>query len=359
MLQNRIWSTCCIFTVLTAVHVSAVEPEVREAVTLQNVQAPAPNKLDEPLAKEFSLTKAVDFLDSASLNWQKQRQCFTCHTNYAFLYARPLIDSSAPAHVTVRAFAEELVEKRWVEKGPRWDAEVIATAAALAANDAQTTGKLHPTTRIALDRMWTLQRPDGGWNWLKCNWPPMESDDHYGACLAAVAVSVAPEKYRESDAAKQGIAKLKEYLAKNPAPTLHHEAMLLWASATGDEFLTKQQQQTTRDKLLSLQQADGGWSLPMLGDWKRHDEDEQSKISDGYGTGFVIFVLRQGGLPANDARLQKGIDWLKHNQRESGLWITRSLFRDGNHFISHAGTAFAIMAIKSCEAKTAPAVGMK
>ncbi|MDB5387939.1 MAG: hypothetical protein JWM11_3585 [Planctomycetaceae bacterium] len=337
----------------------SAEPAKREPVTLENVQAPQPNQLDEPLAKEFSLDKAVDFLDSAALNWQKQRQCFTCHTNYAFLYARPLVSSTAPVHATVRGFAEELVEKRWVEKGPRWDAEVIATAAALAANDALTTGKLHPTTRQALDKMWTLQRENGGWTWLKCGWPPMESDDHYGACLAAVAVSVAPENYRQTDVAKAGIAKLKEYLAKNPSPTLHHSAMLLWASSYGTDFLTPEQQQATRDKLIALQQADGGWSLPTLGDWKRDDKSPQSEVSDGYGTGFVIFVLRRTGLPATDARLQKGVVWLKNNQRESGRWITRSLKKDGHHFISHAGTAFAIMAIKSCEAPATAAVGMK
>ena len=39
---------------------------------------------------------------------------------------------------------------------PRWDTEVVATASALAIHDAATTGTLHPTTRKALDRMWTL-----------------------------------------------------------------------------------------------------------------------------------------------------------------------------------------------------------
>jgi hypothetical protein len=142
-----------------------------ENVTLDNVSNPGPNQLDEPLANEFSLDGAVRFLDSAALSWQKERQCFTCHTNYAYLYARPLVSSDAPAHAEVRRFAEELIEKRWVENGPRWDAEVVATAAALAFNDAATTRKLHPLTKVALDRMWTVQREDGGWTWLKCGWP--------------------------------------------------------------------------------------------------------------------------------------------------------------------------------------------
>ena len=321
-----------------------------EAVTLENVTNPGPNQLDEPVAKEFSLERAVHFLDSAALTWQKDRQCFTCHTNYAYLYARPAVSAAGPAHAEVRKFAEELVTTRWVDKGPRWDAEVVATAAALAFNDAATTGKLHVQTRQALDRMWTLQRDDGGWNWLKCGWPPMESDDHYGATLAAIAAGVAPEGYAKTDAARQGLEKLREYLKKNPSPTLHHQAMTLWAATLVDGLLTDAEKQATADKLWSLQKPDGGWALATLGDWQRADKGTQdTEHSDGYGTGFVVFVLRRAGTSASDARVQKAVAWLKANQRESGRWITRSLNKDNHHFISHAGTAFAIMALKACD----------
>ena len=56
-----------------------------EPVTLENVVEPAPNQSDELIAAEFSLDRAATFLDSASLQWQKQRKCMSCHTNYAFL----------------------------------------------------------------------------------------------------------------------------------------------------------------------------------------------------------------------------------------------------------------------------------
>ena len=71
--------------------------------------------------------------------------------------------------------------------------------------------------------------------------------------------------------------------------------------------------------------------------------------SDGYATGFLTYVLRMSGTPASDERLLKAVAWLKANQRESGRWFTRSLHADGKHFISHAGTAFAIMAIAAAE----------
>ncbi|MFH1922075.1 MAG: hypothetical protein ABIP48_19590 [Planctomycetota bacterium] len=169
---------------LGACTLSVQAASVAEPVTLENVVDPGPNQPGEPVAEEFSLEKAAHFLDSVSLRWQKERECFSCHTDHGYLCARPGISSDAPAHRQVRALAERLVGDRWATEGPRSHAEVVATAAALAFNDAATTGKLHPLTRQALDRMWTLQREDGAWNWPKCNWPPMESDEHYGVLSA-------------------------------------------------------------------------------------------------------------------------------------------------------------------------------
>mgnify|MGYP001618907677 CR=1 FL=1 len=337
-------------SLLSMIVLAGASSVAADAVTLENVQDPGENRRDEPLAKEFSLEKAVGFLDSAALQWQKQRQCFTCHTNYAHLYARPSVSADAPAAKEVRKFAEELIQKRWADKGPRWDAEVVATAAALAFNDAATTGKLHPLTRQALDRMWTLQREDGGFTWIKCDWPPMESDDHYGATLVAIAVGTAPEGYAQTAAAVKGMERLKHYLKENPGPTLHHRAMVLWGASKMEGLLSQDEKQKIVEKLRDLQKPDGGWALASLGDWKRADDTPQdTEHSDGYGTGFVVYVLRQSGVPASDLRIQKGIGWLKANQRESGRWFTRSLHKDSKHFITHAGSAFAVMAIAECQ----------
>ena len=73
--------------------------------------------------------------------------------------------------------------------------------------------------------------------------------------------------------------------------------------------------------------------------------------ADGYGTGLVIHVARRAGFPATDPRLVRGIRWLETHQRESGRWFTRSLAKDGRHFLTHAGTAFAVLALRACDAE--------
>lgn len=307
---------------------------------------------DEPLAEKLSLAKAAGYLDRAAEDWQTTRACATCHTNLAYLMARPVLESIAPAPPTVRDFVEEMVEARWENVGPRWDAEVVAVAAALAANDAQTTGKLHPLTRKALDKMWTLQREDGGWSWLNCGWPPMELDDHYGVTLAAIAAGVAPDNYAATPPAKEGLAKIRQYLAANPAPTAHHRAMVLWASGYSEGLLRADERAAIVDELVARRRADGGWSTAnLIEGWSEHkrkdDKPQETLASDGYGTGFVTYVLRRAGVGAEDARIKPALAWLATHQRQSGRWFTPSPTKDSKHYISNAGTAFAVLALDS------------
>src|SRR5262249_33007630 len=158
---------------------------------------------------------------------------------------------------------------------------------------------------------------------------PLEHDDYYGAVWAAVGVGRAPDGYAQTPRGKEGLAKLKGYLKATPPPDLHHAAMLLWASQRVEGLLTKGQQKETIDRLLALQRPDGGWSLASLGDYRRRDKaktpNPKDGPSDGYGTGFVVYVLRQAGVPAGDERIRRGAEWLRANQRASGRWFTRSL----------------------------------
>ena len=105
-------------------------------------------------------------------------------------------------------------------------------------------------------------------------------------------------------------------LAQNPPPTLHHTGMLLWADSYSLDLLSEEQRWEGVRRLLALQKADGGWSLATLGDWTRADGKAQDRASsDGYGTGFVLYILRRAGVPSSHAQLRKGVRWLKRHQR--------------------------------------------
>jgi squalene-hopene/tetraprenyl-beta-curcumene cyclase len=333
----------CVSVTFMSAHSAAAGPDI--------VKAPTPNRADEPVAKKLSLSKAAEFLDSASRNWTAERKCGTCHTNYPYMLARPFLKhGKVDSLATIRAFFEDRAA-HWDTQKPRWDTEVVATASALAFNDAHSSGKLHPLTRSALDRMWTLQRPDGSWGWLKCNWPPAEADDEYGVLVAALGVGVAPDGYAGTLAARAGLAKICGYLHSHPPPSLHHEIMLLWASCYLPDLMTAHNRQRVIEKLLALQRPDGGWSLPSLGDWKRHSgeaNDAKNAPSDGYATGLVLYVLRQSGLSKDGETIRRGVNWLSTHQRDSGRWFTRSLSNDRHHYITNAGTAYAVMALHAC-----------
>jgi len=317
------------------------------AVTLQNVVDPGPNRADEPFIEEFSFSAAVRFMDSAALSWQKKRKCFACHSNYAFLLARPAVTHEVPVHKTIRSALEHLAEN------PRstnyWVTEAVMVASVLAQNDAATTGKLQSVTRKALDRIWTAQREDGGWTWLDDNEPPSEIDDHYGVTMAAVGVGVAPDNYSDTPAAKKGLENIRRYFKNNPPVNMHHRAMKMLASLHVDGIMTSAEHQEVIKDLFALQKHDGGWGLATLGNWKRSDgKDQDYESSDGYGTGFTIYVLRCAGVSAEDPRIQKGIVWLKTHQRARGRWFTRSMKQDSKHYITNSGTAYAILALAAC-----------
>ena len=323
-----------------------------EPSAYQETVAIAPITPEEPLRKQYSVEAGGDYLDTVALNWQREQKCLACHATFAYLIARPAVSWDVPAHRQIRLAAERAVEREGLlAKEPKRSSQAVLLAAALAVNDAQTTHTLHPLTRRALDRMWTLERDDGTWPWpIGCKWPPSEIDEFYGVAVAALAAGVVPGEYRQTPQAKQGLEKIRGFFSRNPPATAYQRGLLLWVSRYLDGIMGEAQKKAAVDELLTLQRPDGGWAFAALGNWQRSDgKPQDTRTSDGYGTGFVVYVLRMAGLPAQHPQIQKGIGWLKTHQRSSGRWYTRSANKDSKHLIANEGTAFALMALAACD----------
>jgi len=356
-----------------------------EPITLANVEPPADISADERLAKTFSLQNAAQHLDRTALSWQKDHACTACHTMLPYLMARPALEGVLASSGEVRQFFEEVVAGQR-EAMPGYTCQdpeavraavAIGTAAALAMNDRGTTGTLHPSTRQALESMWKLQRADGGWDWPFRDTPPIKFRDHYGVTLAAIAAGMAPDDYGKSEGAIQGLARVRRYLLETPTASLHERGMLLWASVVVPDLLDSATQRQIVDELLAMQRPDGGWSMASLVDntqdpslaatgrasdarampgygsefliYLGRDGTYKSPLtSDGYATGFVIFVARQFGVPPADERLRRGVAWLKTQQRAGGGWFTPSQSWHSENLIANAGTAYAVMALQAC-----------
>ncbi|MEC8652486.1 MAG: hypothetical protein VXY92_07970 [Planctomycetota bacterium] len=321
----------------------------------------AANSSEEPFAAAFSLDKAVAFMDDAAISWSAKRGCVTCHTNGLYLIARSTTADfrRAAAFRETRKFAssylKDYVSGGKSRRGRRGAVEgLVATASFLAISDMAINRRLSAATREGLDYIWKMQSEEGAWSeWLKCRWPPYEVDDHFGATLSAVALGKTPSSYRRRKTTRAAEQKLRSYLGAHPPANLHHKGMMLWVAANLEDVVTPEQRDRWIRELREHQRDDGGWRLSDLGDdqWRRPDDEASQLPSDAYATGFAVFALRQGGVTATDAAIQRGLLWLRGQQRESGRWFVRSPRRDGKHYISHAATQFAVMAFVSCGAE--------
>jgi squalene-hopene/tetraprenyl-beta-curcumene cyclase len=304
---------------------------------------------DEEPFGEFSLERAGTSLDASAREWQQTNKCCQCHANFMYLIARPALAHLVPTPPDVRTLFEQLVSERWETTGLRYPSEATVVSVPLAFDDNRQ-GNLSPLTRRALERMLTHQRDDGGWNGVGGSEKTFIRELEE-TIFAGLGLVTAPDGFAQAEPAASSLEAIRRYLNKYQAAYPYEEGMLTWASAKMGGIWDEQKQQQAAETLLKLQREDGGWALGALlendADWER-GIFAGHRPSDGYGTGFVIFIARQAGVPANDPRLQRGVAWLKTHQRASGRWFTPTYSRRTLNLPSNSGTGYAILALEAC-----------
>jgi len=303
--------------------------------------------------------------------------CVSCHTALPYALARPALraplgerEMSPPERKMLEQVTKRV--RLWKDVEPFYPdqtrglpktsesrgTEAVLNAVILATHDAET-GALSDDARQAFDNLWLLQfkagDQTGAWAWLNFHYEPWEANGspYFGASLAAIAVGLAPGNYRSTPAIQDRLKLLRDYLQKRADKEhLFNQAMALWASAKVSDILTPAQTQSIAQALIAKQQGDGGWTIATLGPWKRVDETELDRKSDGYATGLIVHALQQAGRSTTDPAVARGRAWLVANQdHATGMWSASSLNKrrdpatDIGKFMSDAATAYAVLAL--------------
>ena len=303
--------------------------------------------------------------------------CMSCHTTLPYALARPelrdLLDERAPSAAEEKILGNLLTRARsWRDVEPWYPdqtrgvpktsesraIEAVMNALVLSRRDARA-GRVSDDLKTAFTVMWSLQMKTGSetgaWTWLNFRMEPWESPNspYFGASMAALAVGSAPEGYGAAPEIADRVNALRGYFQKqHDAVSLLNQLYGLWASSRVPSLLTDEQRRATIDAAFARQQPDGGWSTVAIGTYTRMDKSESDARTDGFATALATLALQAAGVPRTDARLAKGLDWLRRGQdRTSGRWIAvspnkeRDPQSDPGKFMSDAATAYAVLSL--------------
>jgi squalene-hopene/tetraprenyl-beta-curcumene cyclase len=310
-----------------------------------------------------SIRAAAKYLDDGAVAWMEERDCISCHTNGSYMSHRPVLTPflGKPADSVLAHFRESVGTVENPGKNCVW------RAAGLAEYDKHVTGKVSPETDTALRGMLRVQNKDGCW---KAQGPaelPHISTDFEKSVKAAEAISAAPGWLASvtDPAVLEKVEALKKFLGAVPPRNDYERILKLQVSNYFPGLIPAAEVAGAKELLWKKQHADGGWSTRDMSapkNWSDFMQEKNIKLlesepdaaqpaSDAYLTGFAIWVLRESGVPALDARLQRGIAYLKANQRVSGRWWMKSLLSDNNatwHYSTYIATAHAMKALALC-----------
>lgn len=393
-MKRAMRQTSCLACLVVAIFVTAEHTAATAAASPSEAKAEHSDKSPTQMSTSWDQKAAAAYLDRRQawwMDWPKSQRdhgtfCVSCHTAVPYALSRPALrtalDEQAPSpneqhllnNVTRRVRLWKEVEPFYkdADRGPYKSVESRGTesvlnALILSSRDAGV-GQLSDDAHTAFENMWAEQQTagnkKGAWLWLRFKNEPWEADDsdYFGATLAAVAVGIAPGKYRATPGIQTKLQLLREYLDREFATQASmNRIFLLWAAAKWPGLLEPGRQKAIIDELWHKQQDDGGWSLSSLsGDWKRADGTPQEAKSDGYATGLITFVFQQNGMSPENAQLKRGLIWLSENQdKTEGSWTAYSLNKNKEHhispetalFMNDAATSYAVLSLTAANGR--------
>lgn len=346
------------------------------ALALTGCARSTPLGWNAPAAQHYLDRRAQQWLAWPTAARAQDTVCISCHTALPYLLASDRFEALRPGGALPapqqRLLASVLERVRlWTSVPPYYPdqasssraTEAVLNALILTDRDASS-GRLTAPAEQALGELWATQLTSGAeagsWPWIQADREPWEAPDsnYFGAVLAALAIERTPADYRERPDIQPGLTRLRSYLTSAYAgEPLLNRIDLLWAAARWPQLMTPATRAPLLARIWDLQRADGGWNTAsLMPAWHRRDGTPEPSGSDGYATGLITLVVQLCGVPQGDARLQRGLSWLRtHQGRWSGGWTAASL----NHhfrlihlhhdirrrFMDDAATAYAVLAL--------------
>lgn len=365
---------CGCYAVIPASAQSPSKPEFQYQVDDVVVSIPS---ADEPRVKLFgpeSLRAAAKYLEIGAVSWVRGRTCVNCHTTGPYMseytaWSRQFGKPSDEVRANfVKAVPAEINEVKETDKsGHKYYPGAFSSvwrSVGLAAWDRNITGKLSGETDRSLRDMFARQSDNGAFVSHGEVEIPHITTDFELSLQAARAVTLAPGWLAglKDESLKARVEKLKQWLRTAPPKNDFDRVLKLQLAEYFPDLVTDADRTAALGILTAKQHADGGWStrdMSPIGDW--HFEmsatvlelikglpDADKPESDAYMTALAVVLMRQSDVPTSDARIQKGLAWLKQEQRASGRWWMHSLYRGNYHYITYIATIEAMKALDLC-----------
>jgi squalene-hopene/tetraprenyl-beta-curcumene cyclase len=355
---------------------TAVKPRPKPTLQYESgeIRISLPSASD-PKVAEFgpeSIRAAAKYLDDGAVAWLRERNCQACHTPGAYMLDRPALTPwlGKPEEVVLGRFIAGIQDDLPATKeagGITYYAlaeRAVWRAAGLVEWDRHVTGTLSDHTDRALRSMLRQQASHGGWYMPGEVEIPYETTDFELTLHAARAVVEAPGWLATlKDPELLGrIDRMKTFLAETKPRNDYERALRIGLASFLPEIVPRETRESDIAMLWAKQHDDGGWCTRDMSDtrnWRTPMSDFVIKLIEGlpdaanpqcdpFMTAQAILLLRESGVPANDRRIQKGIAWLKAEQRVGGRWWMHSLYRGNFNFITYIATAKAMKALGMC-----------
>ena len=366
LMNARIFSALVFAIVNTVLCIAAPAAKPPFQYKSEGIEVPAATA-DEPRVKAFgpdTIKAARKYLDDGAHHWVREKSCIACHSTGVYMVERSALTPwlGKPSEEVLRDFVETVPAK--VGDADGGTIQSVWRSGGLASWDKNVAGKLSEATARSLQSTMRLLTAEGHFQTHNEVEIPYITTNFEMTVQAARAVATAPgwlANLKDGDTLER-IGRMKKFLREHEPVNDYELALKLQLAALFPELVPQNVSDAATAMLWRQQQPDGGWSTRRMSDlmkWHekmgpqvvgmiRGEPDAASPASDAYMTSFAIVLLRESGVPTNDERIQRGIAWLKANQRVSGRWWMKSLFRDTYHYITYISTAQALRALMLC-----------